>query len=133
MIKILILRPWYHICIQNSLTEEYMESFTMPRISKLTIVFLLGFLLMVAEAGATDFSGGIMFGYSGGTSLQLDGMVGNFAEGFPMSNNPGSSTKRNGKRYLTPPRRAAVTPTFMAEVLAMTAAGNAAIAIGGVM
>ena len=61
-----------------------MESFTISRISKLTIVFLLGFLLMVAEAGATDFSSGIMFGYSGGTSFQLDGMVGNFAEGFPM-------------------------------------------------
>jgi len=60
-----------------------MESFTMHKKLKL-ISFLIGLFLIVAQAGATDFSSGIMFGYSGGTSFQIDGMVGNFAEGFPM-------------------------------------------------
>ena len=60
-----------------------MESVTMHKKLKL-ISFLIGLFLIVAQAGATDFSSGIMFGYSGGTSFQIDGMVGNFAEGFPM-------------------------------------------------
>lgn len=47
-------------------------------------LFILGLFVLSANVGATDFSGGLMLGYSGGTSFQLDGMVGNFAEGFPM-------------------------------------------------
>ena len=47
-------------------------------------LFILGLFVLSANVGATDFSGGLMLGYSGGTSFQLDGMVGNFADGFPM-------------------------------------------------
>ena len=51
---------------------------------KVFILFTLFSFLLIMPVEATDFSGGIMFGYSGGTSFQLDGMVGNFAEGFPL-------------------------------------------------
>lgn len=61
-----------------------MESVTMHKKFKLSSMLLLGIFLIINQAGATDFSSGIMFGYSGGTSFQIDGMVGNFAEGFPM-------------------------------------------------
>jgi len=33
---------------------------------------------------STDFSGGVMFGYNGGTGFQLNSTVSNFAQGFPF-------------------------------------------------
>ena len=51
---------------------------------KIIALIFFSLFLFIVNVNATEFSGGIMFGYSGGTSFQLDGMVGNFAEGFPL-------------------------------------------------
>jgi hypothetical protein len=52
--------------------------------SKFVSLILLGVCLFFSSLTATDFSSGIMFGYSGGTGFQIDGMVSNFAQGFPL-------------------------------------------------
>lgn len=51
---------------------------------KVIALSVVGLFVLSPNVDATDFSGGIMLGYSDGTSFQLDGMVGNFAQGFPL-------------------------------------------------
>jgi hypothetical protein len=61
-----------------------MKSSIKRSISKIIFAFVLSLFMFTIKVNAVELSSGIMFGYSGGTSFQVDGMVGNFAEGFPM-------------------------------------------------
>ncbi|HEM49265.1 MAG TPA: hypothetical protein ENO27_03545 [Caldithrix sp.] len=51
---------------------------------KIILIILFVFILITVQANAVELSGGVMVGYSGGTSFQLDGMIGQFAQGFPL-------------------------------------------------
>jgi len=54
------------------------------KIFKFITIFTFTVILFILPVHGANFSSGVMFGYSGGTSFQIDGMVSNFAQGFPL-------------------------------------------------
>lgn len=55
------------------------------RVIRLSLCCMFIFwMAFISIASATEFSGGLLLGYNGGPGLQLNGKVGQFAEGLPL-------------------------------------------------
>ena len=64
------------------------------KISKLVSLTIIGLFLLISGIQATEFSSGLMLGYNGGPSFQINGSVGKFAQGFPFKMEIGAAYAR---------------------------------------